>query len=82
MKAPGRPPTIGVVRKRSLALDEELEAAVLEEHAIRRVKYRDVDYTETSTIRQLIREAVEAARAARQRNTQQTLPLELTTTKS
>ena len=79
---PGRPKTLGVVKKMAFNLDDELETALEDEHAIRRQKYIDVDWTKSGTIRQLLREAIAAARAARERNTQQPLPLELTTTKS
>jgi hypothetical protein len=51
------------------------------EYAIRRQLYKDLAYSETAAIRQLLREALNAARATRERG-QQTLPLESTTTKS
>jgi hypothetical protein len=50
-------------------LDDELEAALEDEHSIRRKKYIDVDWTKSGTIRQLLREAIAAARAARTQNT-------------
>ena len=79
---PGRPKTLGIVKKMAFNLDDELEAALEDEHSIRRQKYIDVDWTKSGTIRQLLREAIAAARAVRARNTPQPTSPELTTIKS
>jgi hypothetical protein len=78
-----RPVVVGVVRTRTVKLDQELEDLLLSEYAIRRQLYKDlgIDYSEAAAIRQLLREAINAARAKRESG-QQTLPLESTTTKS
>lgn len=76
-----RPVVVGVVRTRTVKFDQELEDMLQVEYAIRRQLYKDLAYSETAAIRQLLREALNAARAARERG-QQTLPLESTTTKS
>ncbi len=81
---PGRPPLVGgtgVARARTLKFDAALETAFLAEYELRKQLYIDLEYTEAAAVRQLVREALTAARSARERG-QQTLPLESTTTKS
>jgi len=76
-----RPVVFGVVKQRTVKFDAALEQAFLEELEVRRRIYADVPYNESVAMRQLIKEAITAARAARERG-QQTLPLESPTTKS
>ena len=81
---PGRPPVVGgtgVARARTLKFDAALEASFLAEYKLRKQLYIDLEYTEAAAVRQLVREALNAAHIARERG-QQTLPLESSTTKS
>jgi hypothetical protein len=77
-----RPVVLGVVSSRTIKFDAELEELFTSEFAVRQPLYRDIGaYSEAAAVRQLIREAILAARARRELG-QQTLPLESSTTKS
>jgi hypothetical protein len=77
----GRKPTINAVKARTVKLDADLEALFMEEHHARRQVISDLDWTEATTHRQLLREALQAAKAKREHSLQQNLPLESSTTK-